>query len=115
MVECSRCCCRCGGAKMVLRELEMCIRDRWCAKDGGVFALLLQMRRREDGAAGTRGSRKWSRYNGAKRERRRHGAVAVVLSLLVRRRQWCDGDAVVAGEVRRCGGGCHGGGRREEN
>jgi len=37
------------------------------------------------------------------------------LSLLVRRRQWCDGDAVVAGEVRRCGGGCHGGGRREEN
>ena len=25
------------------------------------------------------------------------------------------GGAVVAGEVRRCGGGCHGGGRREEN
>jgi len=39
----------------------------------------------------------------------------VVLSLLVRRQQWCDGDAVVAGEVRRCGGGCHGGGRRGEN
>ncbi|QCD82396.1 hypothetical protein DEO72_LG2g2733 [Vigna unguiculata] len=39
----------------------------------------------------------------------------VVQWLLVRRRQWCDGDAVVAGEVRRCGGGCHGGGRREEN
>ncbi|QCE14768.1 hypothetical protein DEO72_LG11g1774 [Vigna unguiculata] len=35
--------------------------------------------------------------------------------LLVRRRQWCDGDAVVAGDVRRCGGGCHGGGRRKEN
>ena len=29
----------------------------WCVKDGGVFALLLQMRRREDGAAGTRGGR----------------------------------------------------------
>ena len=41
--------------------------------------------------------------------------VTVVQWLLVRRRQWCDGDAVVAGEVRRCGGGCHGGGRRKEN
>ena len=46
---------------------------------------------------------------------RRRCCRLVVLSLLVHRRQWCDGDAVVAGEVRRCGGGCHGGGRREEN
>jgi len=29
--------------------------------------------------------------------------------------RWRDGDAVVAGEMKRCGGGCHGDGRRGEN
>ena len=29
--------------------------------------------------------------------------------------RWRDGDAVVAGEMKRCGGGCYGDGRRGEN
>jgi len=55
MVECSRCCCRCGGEKMVLRELAVVGNDGallWlCARRwncGGVAAAT-------DGGAGTRG------------------------------------------------------------
>ena len=55
MVECSRCCCRCGGEKMVLRELAVVENDGtllWlCARRwncGGVAAAT-------DGGAGTRG------------------------------------------------------------
>ena len=29
--------------------------------------------------------------------------------------RWRDGDVVVADEMKRCGGGCHGDGRRGEN
>ncbi|QCD89312.1 hypothetical protein DEO72_LG4g256 [Vigna unguiculata] len=59
--------------------------------------------------------REWSADSMKRWWRCRSAFSAAMAAALVVREEWCDGDAVVAGEVRRCGGGYHGGGMRKEN